>query len=321
MMTAFFLFGGIFLAFIFGRNNFSNVFGSAVGTGVLSLKMAAFLTGAFLLLGSYFNSLGTSETLFELSHFDTFYQAFSFSVIVALVMMLLTYFGIPASVAQIAVGALVGWNLGLNTNVDWIKILTILWGWFYSPLIACFLSFFLFKIMRVVLQKYPVPILYRDIWIKVVWLFVGSFTAYSLGANNMPVLITPFVKIEPVLSPTLIFLFSFVAGSGCLFASRKVIKMVTSKLFPLSSLESLIVGFSSALTLLLFSFQNSLLPALPISISAAMIGSIVGVSFGKGGYGLKGKTLFFVIFSWIWAPLFSGLLSYLFVLIMKIRGI
>ena len=201
-----------------------------------------------------------------------------------------------------------------------MKVLTILWGWFYSPLIAFFLSFFLFKMMRVVLQKYPVPILYRDIWIKIVWLFVGSFTAYSLGANNMPVLTIPFVKIEPAFSLILVFLFSFVAGSGCLFASRKVIKMVTSKLFPLSSLESLIVGFSSALTLLLFSLQNSLLPALPISISAAMIGSIVGVSFGKGGYGLKVKTLFSIIFSWIWAPLFSGLLSYLFVLIMNIKG-
>ena len=117
MMRSVFLFGGIFLAFIFGRNNFSNVFGSAVGTGVLSLKTAAFLTGTFLLLGSYFNSSGTSETLFELSHFDAFYQAFSFSVIVALVMMLLTHFGIPASVAQIAVGALVGWNLGLNLDL------------------------------------------------------------------------------------------------------------------------------------------------------------------------------------------------------------
>jgi len=95
-------------------------------------------------------------------------------------------------------------------------------------------------------------------------------------------------------------------------ASRRVIKMVSSKLFPLSSVESLIVGFSGAFTLLMFSFQNGLFLPLPISMSAALIGGIVGVSFGKGGYGLKGKVLFSIFASWFWAPLFSGLLCFVF---------
>ena len=311
MMTGIFLFGGFLLAWAFGRNNFSNVFGTAVGTGILSLKLCAFLTAAFLLLGVLLNGSGTSDTIGSLAYFSSLSEAFSFSLIIALMMLFLTRWGIPASVAQLSVGGLVGWNLALKAPVVWHQVGRIIAGWLYSPLLALCVSFFLFKTARFFLKKYPVPVLYRDIYVRVLWVIVGSFTAYSLGANNLPVLIIPFAQLigeTDVLS----LLFSVMAGTGCLMASRRVIKMVSSKLFPLSSIESLIVGFSGALTLLMFSFQNGLFPPLPISMSAALIGGIVGVSFGKGGYGLNGKVLFSIFASWLWAPLFSGLLCFAF---------
>ncbi|MBR6231660.1 MAG: inorganic phosphate transporter [Alphaproteobacteria bacterium] len=315
MTAGFFLFGGFLLAWAFGRNNFSNIFGSAVGTGILSLKLAAFLTAVFLLLGAYLNSSGTSGTMAELSHFNTFSAAFSFSMIVAIMMIFLTRFGIPASVAQISIGALVGWNLAFQESVAWKKVMSVAFGWFYSPVISCVIAFFIFKMVRFYLNKHPLPVLYQDVVVRILWMVVGSFTAYSLGANNMPVLIIPYAQ---VLGDTtsLSLLFSTVVEIGCLMASRRVIRMVSSKLFPLSSVESLIVGFSGALTLILFSFQNGLFPPLPISASAALIGAIVGVSFTKGGYGLKGKSLLSVIFSWFWAPLFSCLLCFSFAIIM-----
>ena len=319
MTMEFFLLAGILLAWAFGRNNFSNVFGSAVGTGILSFKLAAFLTGTFLLIGASFNGSGTSHTLSSLIHFTTLSEAFFFSLIVAVMMLILTYRGIPASVAQISIGALVGWNLALNVPIMWDKITSIILGWIYSPLIAFAISFVVFKMARFYLKYVPVPILYRDMGVRLLWIIVGSFTAYSLGANNMPVLTMPFVLILGKVT-ALSILFSLVAGVGCLMASKKVIKMVSSKLFPLSSVESLIVGFSSALTLLLFSFKDSFFPALPISMGAALIGAIIGVSFAKGGHGLKGNSLFFIVSSWFWAPLFSGLLCFGFLFIMKAGG-
>lgn len=311
MMTVFFLLGGLLLAWAFGRNNFGNVFGSAVGTGIISFKTAVFLTALFLLLGGILNGSGTSETFSSFAFFNHLEQACSFSLIVAFMMIFLTYFGIPASVTQIAVGALVGWNLALNLPLPLDKIHSIVLGWIYSPLIAFFFAFFLFKMIRFSLNKWSVPILYRDVCVRVMWLLVGSFTSYSLGANNLPVLIVPFIPFVDEIN--LVYLiFSLTAGLGCLMASRGVIKMLSSKLFPLSSVEGLIVGFSGALTLLLFSFQNGLLPALPISIGASLIGAIVGVSVAKGGYGLKFKPLFYIIASWFGAPLFSGLLCFVF---------
>ena len=309
MMTELFLLGGFLLAWAFGRNNFSNVFGSAVGTGILSFKWAAFLTVIFLLMGALLNGSATSETISFLVHFSSSAGACAFSIIVAIMMIALTKYGIPASVAQISVGGLVGWNLALKTPVVWDKVIPVVWGWLYSPVIALVCAFILFKLVRLCLKKYALPLLYRDIWVRLLWGVVGSFSAYSLGANNLPVLTVPFGG-GVVQKEVLAVLFSVVAGVGCLMASRRVIKMVSSKLFPLSSVESLIVGFSGALTLLLFSFQNGLFPALPVSMSAALIGAIVGVSLAKGGYGLKGRALFAIVASWFWAPFFSGLLCF-----------
>ena len=319
MIIFIFLMSGLLLAWAFGRNNFSNVFGSAVGTGVLSLKFAAFLTAVFLLLGALFNSSGTTRTMEELASFQHLPEAFWFSLVVALMMLLLTKVGIPASIAQLSIGSLVGWNLAFGKSILWDKIVAVAFGWIYSPLIACVIAWLVFKGVRFFLKCYPVPILYRDIWVRFLWFGVGSFTAYSLGANNLPVLTTPFMQaISFDYQGFLPLLFSVTAGIGCLMASGKVIRMISKKLFPLSSMESLIVGFSGALTLLLFSFNKGVFPALPISISAALIGAIVGVSMAKGGYGLKGKTLLLIISSWIWAPLFSGLLCFCFAAIMNL---
>lgn len=314
------LLGGLLLAWAFGRNNFGNVFGSAVGTGILSFKLTAFLTGVFLMIGGILNGSGTSETISYLAHFSSLSEACFFSMLIALMMMILTKWGIPASVAQISIGALVGWNLALGIPIVWDKVVTITLGWFYSPLIACFWAFFLFKGTRFCLNHVAIPILYRDMAVRCLWIVVGSFSAYSLGANNLPVLTVPFV---PFVSNShfLTVLFSVIIGVGCLMASRQVIKMVSSKLFPLSSVESIIVGFSAALTLLLFSFQKSMFPALPISMGAALIGAIVGVSLAKGGYGLRGRALFSIVASWIWAPLLSGLLCFIFISIMNAGGI
>ncbi|MBO7484226.1 MAG: inorganic phosphate transporter [Alphaproteobacteria bacterium] len=318
MMVSLFLLGGILLAFTFGRNNFSNVFGSAIGTGVLSLKSAALLTTFFLLLGILFGSSDTSETVAGLTHFTHLSESFLFSVIIATIMIFLTKLGFPASLAQISIGGLIGWNLGLGETVKWTQIKDIGLGWIYSPIIACVFSYLIFKSLRFFLKKYPVPILYRDIYVRIFWIFVGSFTAYGLGSNSLPVLIIPFAKTvsydDQILLP---FLFSIAVGSGCLMASHRVIRMISSKLFPLSSVESLIVGFSGALTLLIFSLHNHIIPALPISISAALIGAIVGVSMAKGGYGLKKKALIGVVCSWILAPLFSGLICFGFVCIIR----
>ena len=318
MTIVFYLLGGILLAWAFGRNNFGNVFGSAVGTGILSFKWAVFLTTLFLLLGAVFGSAATSKTMLDLAHFTSLFQACVFSLAIALIMTFLTRWGIPASVAQLSVGGLVGWHLAFQHPVAWGQVVTIVLGWGYSPIIACFIAFFVFKGMRFYLLRYPVPILRRDLYVRFFWGIIGSFSAYSLGANNLSVLMVPYQQTLALSSLPL--LFSLVVGIGCLMASHRVIRMLSSQLFPLSSIESLIVGFSGALTLFLFSFQNSFLPALPISVGAALIGAIVGVSLSKGGYGLKIKTLCSLIASWFWAPLFSGLLCFIFAFIIKVGG-
>ena len=62
-MTSFLLIGGLFLGWAFGRINISNVFGSAIGTRMVSLRTAATLAGIFILLGALCSGQATTNSM------------------------------------------------------------------------------------------------------------------------------------------------------------------------------------------------------------------------------------------------------------------
>lgn len=320
MISLFFLLGGFVLAISFGRNNLGNVFGSAIGTGMLPLKLCAILMGVFITLGSFYGSGAVSQNLVQYINFSSPIQVLYFSLLLSGVIFLLTNFGLPLSVAQLGMGALAGWNLATGGLVRITDIFSLAQAWVFSPLIAGSIAFVVFKVLRVFLKVHPVPLLRKDLWVRFHMIWIGCLMSYTIGSNNLSVIIQPFVH-------TLSFPNLWVKGSicifvfmGCLLASYRVVKTISQDLFPLSPLEAMIVAFSAATTLFLFSQGFSFLPAIPVSSGASLIGAIVGVSLSKGGYGLKVKPLIGVACSWIWAPFLSGLTCYVFASIMHFKG-
>ena len=177
-----------------------------------------------------------------------------------------------------------------------------------------------FKIMRVGLKRYPMPLLYKDLFMRAGLIIMGAFSAYALGANNVASISAPYF-LASSLSPLLITILVCISiGAGFMVADTKVIKTMGSGLFPLSPMEALIVVFSGALTLFLFSWSGLRLflgqfglpsfPMVPIPISSATIGAIVGVSLAKGGYGLKYSMLGNIAISWTASPVISGLICW-----------
>lgn len=321
MTELFFLFGGFILAISFGRNVLGNVFGSAIGTGMLPLKLCAVLMSIFIVLGAFYGSSEISQTMVRYIHFDPPIQVFYFSLLLASVIFLLTYLGLPLSVAQLGMGALAGWNLAIGGLVEFSDILDLVKAWFFSPLISGMIAFCVFKLARLYLKIHPVALLHRDLWVRFHMIWIGCLMAYTIGGNNLSVIVQPFVHtlaISDFLIKVSICLFVFV---GCLLASHRVVKTVSRDLFPLSPLEAMITAFSGSMTLFLFSQGFSFLPAIPVSSGASFIGGIVGISFAKGGYGLKIRPLLWVASSWIWAPFLSGLICFIFVILMRLGRI
>ena len=84
MATLFFLSSGLFLGWTLGANNMSSVFGTAIGTKMVSFKKAAFIASVFVILGAVISGQGVSETLEGLGKINTLPGAFMTALAAAL---------------------------------------------------------------------------------------------------------------------------------------------------------------------------------------------------------------------------------------------
>ena len=62
LLIIIFLLGGLFLGWSLGANDAANVFGTAVGTRMVSFKTAAIVCSLFVVLGAVISGAGTTET-------------------------------------------------------------------------------------------------------------------------------------------------------------------------------------------------------------------------------------------------------------------
>lgn len=65
-MILFFLTSGLFLGWSLGANDAGNVFGSAVGSKMVSFRKAAIIASIFVILGAVIQGAGASHTLGKL---------------------------------------------------------------------------------------------------------------------------------------------------------------------------------------------------------------------------------------------------------------
>ncbi len=333
-MTVFdwiFMSGAVFLGWSLGRNNLSNIFGSAIGTKMIQLKTAALFASIFVFLGVFLSGYATTAHVNKLALVSSFQEAFFVCISAGFVIYFLSWFGIPASITQTSTGALISLNIFHHFPLDSRLIVKTFLGWIYTPFLAGIVAFGLFYAVRVILKKYPIKLLYRDVLIRFLLIFVGSFCAYSLGANNIASIAGPFISVDKEMMNVLFLLTALGVSLGFFSADKRVIKTVSKGMFPLSSMEAFIVVFSSALTLFCFSsegFKNFLtslslpsFPLIPVPLSEAIIGSIIAVALAKGVDGLKLKVAGGVVLSWVIAPLTAGLFCYGFMYISKLFGV
>ena len=88
----FYALGAVFLGWSLGRNNLSNLFGSAIGTRMIRLKIAALLAGLFVCIGVFISGYATTEHVNSLGQATSFQEAFFVCLAAGLVIYLLSLF-------------------------------------------------------------------------------------------------------------------------------------------------------------------------------------------------------------------------------------
>lgn len=337
--TIFYLTSGLFLGWALGANHMGNVFGTAVGSRMIKFSSAAIICSIFVILGAVIGGGGAAHTIGKLAVIETLAGAFVAAFAAGLSVFIMTKAGIPVSTTQAILGSILGWSFFSGTPTDGDAIIKVISAWIASPVLAAIFSICLMLIVKFIFKKFPIPMLYMDLYTRIALILAGAFGAYSLGANNIANVMGVFVKSSPLeeitifkiitLSPAqVLFLLGGIAiAFGVMTYSKKVIHTVGSGLMELTPIAAWVVVMSHSLVLFIFSskglesffINNGIppIPLVPVSSSEAIIGAIIGIAIIQKGGGFRWKSLSHVGMAWISTPIISCIVSFISLFFMQ----
>ena len=158
------------LAFSVGANDVANSFGTAVGSGVVTLRQACILASIFETVGSVLLGAKVSETirkgLIDVEMYNSTQELLMAGSISAMFgsavwQLVASFLKLPISGTHCIVGATIGFSLVAKgqEGVKWSELLKVVLSWFISPLLSGIMSAVLFFLVRMfILSKAdPVP--------------------------------------------------------------------------------------------------------------------------------------------------------------------
>ncbi len=330
-MILLFLTSGLFLGWSLGANDAANVFGSAVGSKMLSFRKAAIIASIFVILGAVIQGAGASGTLGKLGAVNAIGGSFTVALAAAITVYLMTKFALPVSTTQAIVGAIIGWNLFTENHTDGRALTQIVTTWISGPILGAVFAILLYIILKAAKKNSSIHLIRFESYIRTGLIIVGAFGAYSLGANNIANVVGVFIpafNLQPLdlgiltlsSSQQLFLLGSLAIAAGILTYSNRVMEMVGTSIMELSSEAALVVVLAQALVLFIFSssgFSSFVerigfppIPMVPVSSTQVVIGSVLGIGLYKGARNINFRILGEIATGWALTPLVSGLLAF-----------
>ena len=313
MLLPFVYLGSIFMGWSLGANDAANIFGTGVVTKAIRFRTAAILLSSFVVLGSILEGQKPMVTVGYFTGPDI-NLALLATIAAALVVTGMTYFGIPVSTSQAILGAVMG--VAIYTSgfaaFPWDKFTKVIICWVGAPLAAMVISIGLYQLMDIIsrrIKTLPTFMLAMKIGIMV----VGSYAAYSMGADNVANITGVFVGAG-VFSPFMGTLIGSLAMSlGVCTYSKPVIETVGRKIVPLDIPTAFVCVLATAICLHFFAQVG-----VPVSASNGIVGAVIGVGICKGMRAIDKKTVTRIItIGWILNFILAMLIPYLFLLLVS----
>jgi len=337
-MIFLFLTSGLFLGWTLGANDAANVFGSAVGSRMVSFTRAAVIASVFVILGAVVQGSGAADTLGRLGSVNAMGGAFTVALAAGLTVYFMTRAGLPVSTTQAIVGAIIGWNFFTDNVADTRALTQILTTWISGPVLGALFAYGIYHLVKVIRRRITVHLIRYESWLRRGLMIAGAFGAYSLGANNIANVMgvfVPSIPLEPVDfgiftltgAQQLFFLGAIAIAAGVLTYSKKVMQTVGNNLLELSSEAAFVVVLSQALVLFIFSssalsgFMVKIglppIPLVPVSSTQVVVGSVLGIGLYKGVSNINLKVLGSIASGWVTTPVAAGVLAFLLLFFVK----
>jgi len=326
------LLSGFFLGWSLGANDGGNIFGPAVSTRMLKFPTAAIIASVFIILGAVLQGGGATQTLSALGAVNQLSGSCTVAVAAALSLFLMVKTRIPVSSSQAVVGAILGWNIFANQYTGYTTLITIFSAWVSTPILSALFAIFFYIIFRKYYYQRRISLLLNDYYLRMGYITLIAFSAYSLGANNIANVVGMFASSSPftpinvlgkIIIPANIQLF-FLGGIsiavGILTRSMNNAQTIGQDIYKMSPTIGFIAILSSSLVLFLFSSKNlqilldtlhlPTLPLVPASSSQAIVGAIIGLGIIKNANQIQYKKISKIALGWIINPILSGLICF-----------
>lgn len=331
LVISIFLSAGLFMGWSLGANDAANIFGTAVGTKMVSFRTAAIICSIFVIIGAVVGGSGTSGTLGKLGAINAIAGAFAVSASAAFTVMMMTKRGLPVSTSQAIVGAIIGWNIFAGLKTDTKVVVNIVQTWVFTPILAGIFAVIIYWIVKYIIEHRKIHVVKMDKYTRWGLIIAGAFGSYSLGANNIANVMGVFIQVSPFNDITIgnlvftgiqqLFLLGSIAiAVGVITYSKKVMTTVGKSVFKLSPINAFVVVLATSLVLFVFSSEGlynfltsrnlPAFPLVPVSQSQAVIGAIMGIGLAKGGRNIDLSKIGKISVGWILTPLISMIISF-----------
>ncbi|SHN66441.1 inorganic phosphate transporter [Fervidobacterium gondwanense] len=299
----------VVVSVIIGANDAGSLLGPTIANGIFKMRKALYFSIIFILLGSLIEGMPNLKVASNLVKVDTA-GALIINISSAAVALFFLRANLPISMTQAIVGASVGVGFLLK-EVNTEVLLFIALGWFATPVASFAIAYLFFKIFALIFRGIK-NLGVRELVLRT---FLWSFTlygAFSFGANNAGK-ITGLLLSQGVNPYLLLLVGGLSLVVGVYFFGKRSINTIGRELVALDDFSAMVSISASAVTLWLFSAIG-----LPISASHSIVGSIVGVGYARGTRIRNERIFNRVLFSWLQAPLYSGIFSALLFSIFKL---
>lgn len=325
LITPAVVFASFYLAWNIGANDAANAMGTAVGARALSYRRAVTFVMLFVLLGAALEGYKLMKPVGEqiVTGVDPSVSPFSTLPWVAVIALLCaglwvtlqTKLGFPVSTHQAIIGALAGGGVAIGmfskvtANVNWWKLLVIVWTWVLTPIAAAFFAFILYRIFEMPLRTVKAPEKLNLIFAAAV-IISGCYVAYVIGANGVGTAMGAAYAVGRDSGATnpvqqLALLGAVGVSVGSLTYSRRVIETVGIGITSLGPMSAFVAQLGAALTVHLFTQWG-----LPVSTSHAIVGGVVGGGLVGGVAAVSRRKLGQIAIAWISTPTMSMLLAF-----------
>jgi len=295
---------GIGLCVVLGANNLSTCLGSSIGVRAIRYREALVLASLGLFAGILLEGYKVSGAInsgIVKSNDPKFILAVELSSLV--LMSALTYWRIPISLSQVAIGAAIGSAFAQGLQVNWRFTTLVAASWLLTPL-AGFTIGLAFSFAERLLVRRRKKILSLNLFYSYLTVASGVYAAYALGANTVGFIIgmNEPSEVSPFLVPVL---FAFATVFGMVTLGRGTTESVAENIVGLSPSASFAAQMGGAITVDGFTQVG-----VPVSVSQAVVGGIFGAAAPRRIVVRNDRLTREIIIGWTIAPAIGALIGF-----------